>query len=434
MTTHESTVCTDGTEFRTDEAFAHDLDAADELAPYRDRFCIPRSAAGAPVHYFCGNSLGLAPKSARRFVEAELDKWETLAVDAHFADDAPWYSYHELFRDSAARLVGARPGEVVMMNSLTVNLHLMMVSFYRPTDTRFKILMEAPAFPSDMYAVETQIRSHGLDPEDALLVIQPRDGEHSLRHEDIEATLERDGDNTALVLFAGVNFLSGQLLDMQRITQAAHRRGCRVGFDLAHTVGNVPLALHDWDVDFAVWCTYKYLNSSPGAIAGCFVHERNGKDTALPRFGGWWGNDPATRFRMQLESSFIPRGDADGWQLSNPPILAMAPLRASLEIFEEAGMERLRAKSVRLTAYLWALLEHLDRDDLVVITPVDARQRGCQLSILVNDRPRDTFQALAARGCVADFREPNVIRVAPVPLYNTFHDVWKLADAIASLP
>ena len=420
----------DGLEARTDAAFAAELDARDPLADYRGRFEIPMRDNGSPVHYFCGNSLGLQPKRARTLVEAELDKWSRLAVDAHFADDAPWYSYHELFRETGARLVGARPGEVVMMNSLTVNLHLMMVSFYRPTAERYRILMEAPAFPSDTYALKTHIATHGLDPSEALGIVEPREGESTIHDEDWTAAIEREGDRLALVMLGGVNFFTGQRFDLARVTEAAHANGAIAGFDLAHAVGNVPLSLHDWDVDFAAWCSYKYLNSSPGAIAGCFVHERHGKNPDLVRYAGWWGNDPSTRFRMHLEPDFIPREGADGWQLSNPPILAMAPLRASLEIFDEVGMDRLRAKSERLTGYLEWLIDSSDAEGIEIITPRDPERRGCQLSLLIHENAKAVVAELERAGCVVDFREPDVIRVAPVPLYNTFQDVHALAGAL----
>jgi kynureninase len=417
--------------FQPDEAFALHLDAADPLAHFRDRFHVPRRPDGRPVIYFCGNSLGLQPKTARVLVEQELDDWARLAVDAHFQGRTPWYSYHEVFRDSGARLVGARPGEVVMMNSLTVNLHLMMVTFYRPTVARHKILIDAPTFPSDLYAVKSQIRHHGHDPAEALLTLGPRDGEHTLRTEDIEAVLEGSGEEIALALLNGVNFFTGQFFDLERVTALAKRRGCVVGLDLAHAAGNVPLRLHDWQVDFAVWCSYKYLNAGPGAVAGCFVHEVHGRDLDLPRFAGWWGNDPATRFRMHLLPDFVPRPGADGWQVSNPPVLAMAPLRASLELFDEAGTDALRAKSECLTGYLLYLLDCLPAGRFEVITPRDPARRGCQVSVLVRDRPRELLRALEAAGVVCDFREPDVIRVAPVPLYNGFHEVWRFARILA---
>jgi len=428
--TSDSTHATSGA-FQSDEAFARRLDADDPLAGYRERFHVPRREDGSPVVYLCGNSLGLQPVGVRALVEQELDDWATLGVAAHFKGTTPWYSYHEEFREVGARLVGARPGEVVMMNSLTVNLHLMMATFYRPTRERFKILMEYPAFPSDTYAVKTQLRLHGVNSDDGLVLIRPRDGEHCLHEDDIRSLLEDHGDEIARVLLAGVNFFTGQVLDIPRITQAAHREGCTIGFDLAHAAGNVPLALHDADVDFAVWCSYKYLNSGPGAVGGCFVHERHGKNTKLPRLGGWWGNNPATRFRMHLEPAFIPRAGADGWQVSNPPILAMAPLRASLAIFDEAGMPALRQKSERLTGYLQFLIDQLPKGRFEVITPRQSLRRGCQLSILAHDRPKELFKALADEGVVGDFREPNVIRVAPVPLYNSYHDVWQFAQVLA---
>jgi kynureninase len=415
------------------EAAARRLDAADPLAAYRSQFELPRGRDGAALVYFCGNSLGLQPKEARRIVEQELADWARLAVDAHFRGTTPWYSYHETFRESGARLVGARPGEVVMMNGLTVNLHLMMVSFYRPEGRRCKVLIDWPAFPSDLYAVQTHVASRGIDPAEAILTAAPRAGEATLRMDDVVDQIAERGDEIALVLFSGVNYLTGQLMDMSRIAAAARARGCAVGFDLAHAAGNVPLRLHDWDADFACWCSYKYLNAGPGAVAGCFVHERHGGGAApLPRFGGWWGNDPATRFRMHLEPTFVPRSGADGWQLSNPPILAMAPLRASLEMFDRAGMDALREKSLRLTGFLRECLEARRADDLEIITPSDPAAHGAQLSIVVRDRPRERFEALERTGVIGDFREPNVIRVAPVPLYNTFTEAWRFAEMLAA--
>ena len=340
-------------QFSADEKFALQLDAEDPLRHFREKFHLPLGTDGKPLIYLAGNSLGLMPKSARQIVEQELDDWAKLAVDAHLGAATPWYSYHETLREPTARLVGAQPNEVICMNSLTVNLHLMMATFYRPTKSRFKILMEEPAFPSDTYAIKTQIVHHGLDPKEALVLARPRKGEFTVRQDDIEAVLEKQGDQIALVLFAGVNFFTGQLFDIEKITAAAQKRGCMVGIDLAHAIGNVPLALHDWNVDFAVWCSYKYLNAGPGAVAGAFVHDRHATNRELPRLAGWFGNDPATRFRLHLEPEFIPVPSADGWQISNPPILSMAPLRASLSIFDEAGgMEALRAKSIKLTGYL----------------------------------------------------------------------------------
>ena len=421
------------TSFQPDEAFARQLDAADPLRGYRDRFLIPCRPDGRQVVYFAGNSLGLQPKSVRPLLEQELQDWADLGVDAHFSGKTPWYSYHEVFRESGARLVGARPGEVVMMNSLTVNLHLMMVSFYRPTPNRYKILLEDPCFPSDLYAVKTQMWYHGYDPGEALVMVKPRKGEHLLRSEDIDEILAKEGERIALVMLGGVNFVTGQVLDMAHITSAAKRYGCIVGFDLAHAAGNIPLGLHDWEVDFAVWCNYKYLNSGPGAVGGCFVHERHGEANDRPRFGGWWGNDPTTRFQMHLQPEFVPREGADGWQVSNPPILSMAPVRASLAIFDEAGMPALRAKSERLTGYLEFLLDRFGSPRIQIITPRDPAQRGCQLSLLVREHPKEVLEQLHAKGASCDFREPNVLRVAPVPLYNSYSDVWHFVEVLTQL-
>lgn len=418
--------------FSADEASALQLDAEDSLRSFREKFHLPLGADGKPLIYFAGNSLGLMPKAARQIVDQELDDWAKLAVDAHFDAATPWYSYHETLRKPAARLVGAQANEVVCMNSLTVNLHLLMATFYQPTKSRCKILMEEPAFPSDTYAIKSQIVHHNFEPNESLVLARPREGEFTIREEDIEEALEKNGHQIALVFFAGVNFFTGQLFDISRITALAQERGCAVGIDLAHAAGNVPLALHDWNVDFAVWCSYKYLNSGPGAVAGAFVHERHAKNRELPRLAGWWGNDPATRFRMQLEPEFVPVQSADAWQISNPPIFSMAPLRASLAIFDEAGgMETLRAKSVKLTGYLQFLLEQVPSKLFTVITPLQPNERGCQLSILVHEHPKELFAKLEAAGVKCDFREPNVIRVAPTPLYNTFHEVWRFARVLA---
>ncbi len=414
--------------FDPSESFALTMDINDPLAHYRDQFHLPTRADGSPLLYFAGNSLGLEPKSTRQFVEAELDAWATKGVEAHFNSDAPWYNYHELVREQTATLVGAKPSEVVVMNSLTVNLHLMMVTFFKPTPERHKILMEYPAFPSDTYAIKTQLAYHGLDPNEALIQLRPRDGEHVMRDEDIEAVFDREGDKIALVLIGGVNYYNGQVFDLAHMTKLAHDHGCVVGLDLAHAVGNVPLVLHDWAVDFAVWCSYKYLNSGPGAVAGCFVHEKHANQTDLPRFGGWWGNDSKSRFRMHLQEDFVPVPAADGWQISNPPILALAPVRASLALFDEVGMAAIRAKSMALTGYLAFLIDQLGSGRFEIITPRDAGSRGCQLSIFAHDRPKALHAALQAQGVVCDFREPHVIRVAPVPLYNSFHEVWQLGE------
>jgi kynureninase len=418
--------------FSADEQFALQLDSDDSLRRFREKFYLPRGKDGKQLIYFAGNSLGLMPKTARAIVEEELNNWAKLGVDAHHATGTPWYTYHEALREPTARLVGAKPLEVICMNSLTVNLHLMMATFYRPTKSRFKILMEEPAFPSDTYAIKTQIAHHGLDPRDALILARPRKNEFTIRTEDIGSLLEKHADQLAVVILAGVNFFTGQLFDVERITAAARAHGIVVGFDLAHAIGNVPLSLHEWNVDFAVWCSYKYLNAGPGAVAGVFVHERHATNTKLPRLAGWFGNDPNTRFRLHLAPEFVPVASADGWQISNPPIFAMAPLRASLAIFDEAGgMELLRAKSVRLTGYLEFLLTKIGSKKFTVITPRNPDARGCQLSILAHEHPKELFSELQAANVKCDFREPNVIRVAPTPLYNTFHEVWRFARTLA---
>ncbi len=417
-------------EFDRSEATARRLDSGDELAPFRRRFHLPRHSDGNPVAYFCGNSLGLQPLDAAALVSREMEDWASLGVDGHFQAATPWYSYHEVFRRSAASLVGALSGEVVMMNSLTVNLHLMLVSFYRPTSTRFKILVEQGNFPSDAYAVQSQLRHHGFDPEQGVLVARPRPDERTLRTEDLEALIEERGSEIALVLLGGVNYRTGQLFDMARIADVARRQGCVVGYDLAHAVGNVPLQLHDWGADFAVWCTYKYLNGGPGSIGGCFVHERHADRPDLERFAGWWGNDPERRFHMQEERVFQPVVGAEGWQLSNPSILAMAPLRVSLAIFEEAGMESLRRKSQRLTGYLLDWLDAVAEPSIRVVTPENEAERGCQISLELGRNARELFEFLRTRGIVGDFRDPDVLRLAPVPLYNTFHDIWRAGKTI----
>jgi kynureninase len=417
--------------YSPEESWALESDARDPLAWCRDRFELPRDAAGAPLLYFCGNSLGLMPKSARALVDAELDDWQRLGVEGHLAGKTPWYSYHERLRDPMARVVGALPGEVVVMNSLTVNLHLMLVSFYRPTASRWKIVMEEGAFPSDAYAVASHVATRGYDPADALLLLRPPAGQAVVRAEDVEALLAKRGAEVALVLLPGVQYYTGQLLDIPRLTAAAHQAGAVAGFDLAHAAGNVPLRLHDWNTDFAVWCSYKYLNGGPGAVAGCFVHRRHAQ-ASLPRYAGWWGNDPSTRFEMHLNPQFVPVAGADGWQLSNPPILAMAPLRAALAVFDEAGMPPLRTKSERLTGYLEFLINRLPAGTAEIVTPAEPSARGCQLSLRA-PRARALCDALRERGIVTDFRPPDAIRVSPAPSYNTFHEVWRLVRELDRL-
>jgi kynureninase len=421
-------------QFSDNEDFAKQLDAQDSLHVFREKFHLPANRNGEPLIYFAGNSLGLMPKTAKQIVEQELEDWAKLGVDAHLKAKTPWYSYHEALREATARLVGAQPVEVICMNSLTVNLHLMMATFYRPTKARFKILMEDPAFPSDTYAIKTQIVHHRLEPKEALVLARPREGEFTVRTEEILDLIEKHADELAVVLIGGVNFFTGQWFDIPTVTAAAQKRGITVGVDLAHAIGNLPLVLHDWNIDFAAWCSYKYLNAGPGAVAGAFVHKRHATNTNLPRLAGWFGNDPRSRFRLHLEPEFIPVASADGWQISNPPILSMAPLRASLAIFEEAGMDALRQKSIKLTNYLQFLLESepdgRSKKQYTVITPRQADQRGCQLSILVREHPKELFTKLEAADVKCDFREPNVIRAAPTPLYNTFHEVWRFANIL----
>ena len=413
-------------QFDTSASFAAEMDARDPLASFRDRFHIPHAPNGRDAVYLCGHSLGLQPKRVREYVEQELKDWEGLAVEAHFHGRNPWLPYHRLLTANMARIVGALPSEVVMMNSLTVNLHLMMVSFYRPTDQRHKIVIEGDAFPSDRYAIESQLRYHGFDAVSSLIELKPRPSESVIRQEDIEALLEREGPSIALVMLGGVNYATGQLFDMQAIARAGHEQACVVAFDLAHAAGNIPVKLHDWDVDFAVWCGYKYLNGGPGCVAGCFVHERYSRAWELPRFSGWWGHEERTRFRMGPE--FRAADGAEGWQLSNPSIMSMAPLRASLEIFDEAGIERLRAKSISLTAYLEFLLNHDDSRKFRVITPREPQWRGAQLSIRMRESGRSIVDRLNAEGVFCDWREPDILRVAPVPLYNGYTDVHQFAQ------
>jgi kynureninase len=410
-------------------AHAQELDAQDPLRSYRDRFHIPLQPDGTPHAYFTGNSLGCQPKSVRAYVEQELSDWERLGVEGHFHAQNPWVPYHEYLAEPMARIVGAQSQEVVLMNGLTVNLHLMMASFYRPTAQRHKIVIEADAFPSDIYAVKSQLHWHGYDPEAGLIMLAPRAGEHTLRTEDIVARLEEEGQAVALVLLGGLNYYTGQFFELGQVAEAGHAQGCVMGVDLAHAVGNVPLHLHDWDFDFACWCTYKYLNGGPGSIAGCFIHERHLKRQDLPRLAGWWGHDKDDRFQMGPQFKPIPT--AEGWSLSNSPVLAMAPLRASLAIFDEVGMPALRQKSVALTGYFENLLrERAGHLDIEVITPSDPAQRGAQLSLLTGQRGKGWFDHLTARGVIVDWREPNVIRAAPAPLYNSYEDVWRFVDLL----
>jgi kynureninase len=410
-------------------AWAQAQDAADPLGGFRDQFLIPPHE-GRDSHYFCGNSLGLQPRAVRPAISAELDYWGELGVEGHFKGRLPWMDYHEFVRDDLAAVVGAQPSEVVAMNTLGVNLHLMMVSFYRPTPERHAILIEAGSFPTDRYAVESQIRFHGFDPSTALIELQGDEPNGLISMQAIERVLAEHGSRIALVMLPGIQYRTGQAFDLAAITRMANRHGCMVGFDLAHAVGNLPLQLHDSGADFAIWCSYKYLNSGPGAVGGAFVHERHAR-TELPRFAGWWGHDKTTRFQMGPQ--FVPTYGADGWQLSNPPILALTPLRVSLEIFRRAGMSRLREKSLLLTGYLEWLVQTQLNHVLDVVTPTDPTRRGSQLSIRVlggREQGRALFEYLMEHGIIGDWREPDVIRISPTPLYNRFADCLAFAEAV----
>ncbi len=406
--------------------FARQLDTEDPLKSFRERFHFP-TFHDKPTRYFTGNSLGLQPKSTRKYVLEELDAWEKYGVEGHFHGKRPWFAYHENLTEWTAEIVGALPIEVVVTHSLTTNLHLLMVSFYQPKGKRTKILCEAKAFPSDQYALESQVRFHGLNPQEQIVEIAPRTNELLIREEDIYAKIKELGDELALVMIGGVNYYTGQLFDMEKITTLGHEVGAIVGFDLAHAAGNINLHLHEWGVDFAAWCGYKYLNSSPGGVSGMFVHERHANNTELPRFAGWWGHDKEKRFLM--EPGFHPMAGAEGWQLSNAPVLGMAAHLASLELFHEAGMDRIGAKRDLLTAYMAFIIDDLstrnnDRVSFEIITPSDKTKRGAQLSIMAKGQGRKLFDALSAEGVIADWREPNVIRVAPAPLYNSFEDCY----------
>jgi kynureninase len=400
-------------------------DATDELARFRQQFLIPKHE-GAEVYYFCGNSLGLQPVRTKEYILRELDHWAENAVEGHFRGEMPWKDYHHFFKAQMADLVGATPQEVVLMNTLTTNLHLMMVSFYRPTPTRFKILVEGGAFPSDQYAVETQAKFHGYNPDEAVVELHPRKGEFNLRPQDILDRIQELGDSLALIMIGGVNYYTGQLFDMEAITKAGHKVGAVVGFDLAHAAGNVKLNLHQWGVDFAVWCTYKYLNSGPGGPGGCFVHERHSENPDLPRFAGWWGHHEAERFLMK--KGFIPMPGADAWQLSNAQILAMSAHKASLDLLSETTIEQRHNKAQNLWTFAVEMLDDIMAQHpnwLQIITPLAANEHGCQISLLTNDQGRKLFDYLSEKGVITDWREPNVIRLAPVPLYNSFNDVYQ---------
>ncbi len=415
--------------YRKSLDYARQLDAEDPLAAFRKQFHMPQRN-GAEAIYLCGNSLGLQPRSTHAFVTSELKKWELLAVEGHFEGEMPWMTYHKHARNGLCMLTGGLPHEVVAMNNLTTNLHLLLVSFYRPAGKRKKILMEAGAFPSDQYAVESHLRWYGLDPDECIVEVQPDVNEHLHSIENIVAEIERAGDELALVLFSGIQYYTGQFFDIKEITRAAHRVGAIAGFDLAHAIGNVPLQLHEWDADFATWCSYKYLNSGPGGVSGVYIHEKHARNTQIPRFGGWWGHNEAERFKMR--KGFDPIPTADGWQLSNAPVLLLAAHLAALAQFEKAGVEQIRNKSIKLTGFLSFLLDQLNSNgtSVRIITPADPAQRGAQLSLFLTDGNKDLFAAITKRGVIADWREPNVIRVAPAPLYNSFEDVFKFVTVL----
>lgn len=417
------------TNFGYSEVFARQQDQQDRLAHFRERFHFPK-VNGQEAIYFCGNSLGLQPKSVKDYLDRELANWANLAVDGHFQGEDAWFYVRKKSKPALAEIVGAQEHEVVAMNNLSVNLHLLMVSFYQPTYERYKIIVEAGAFPSDQYMLETQIKFHGLDPLDVLIELKPRPGEHTLRTEDIVEEIRKQGDFLALVNMAGLQYYTGQLFDMKAITEAAHSVGALVGFDLAHAAGNAPLSLHDWDVDFATWCSYKYMNSGPGNVSGIFVHERFAERADLPRFAGWWGHDEGERFKM--EKGFVPMYGADGWQLANSNVLALAAHQASLDIFQEAGMANLRAKSEKLTAYLEYLILQISGESgiLEIITPKNPSERGCQLSLHIHRGGKAVFDEWYNQGVVGDWRNPNVIRLAPTPLYNSFLDVFRFAKIL----
>ena len=411
--------------------YALNRDQKDALRPYREAFHIPKDSRGNDWLYFTGNSLGLQPKTTKAVVEQELKDWANLGVEGHFQAKNPWMPYHEYLTQSMAKIMGAKPIEVVVMNTLTANLHFLMASFYSPTKKRPKILIESDAFPSDRYAVQTQLEFHGYDPKDCLIEWSPRAGETLLHIEDLESLLEKQGAEIALLLIGGVNYYTGQFLNLKKIAELGHAKGCKVGIDLAHGAGNIQPDLHASGVDFAAWCTYKYLNSGPGSLGGVFVHQRYAHDKNLKRFAGWWSQNKTTRFDMRQALDITP--GAEGWQLSNPPILSMAAIKASLDLFNEVGMQVLREKSIQLTGYLEYLINELNNPDIEIITPKDHNQRGCQLSIRVKNTDKTLHKKLTEKHVITDWREPDVIRCAPVPFYNSFEDVYRMVEILKTL-
>ncbi|UAB74375.1 kynureninase [Mesoflavibacter sp. SCSIO 43206] len=419
------------TNYKTGLDYAKTQDQKDSLAKYRNQFHIPKDKEGNDWLYFTGNSLGLQPKSTQKYIQQELNDWAKLGVEGHFEAKNPWMPYHEFLTESMAKIVGAKPIEVVVMNTLTTNLHLLMVSFYQPTKTKYKIVIESDAFPSDRYAVQTQLDFHGFDTNEGLIEWKPREGEELLNIEDLETILDEQGDEIALLLIGGVNYYTGQYLDIKRIAELGHAKNCMVGIDLAHGVGNILPELHNSGVDFAAWCTYKYLNSGPGSLGGLFVHEKHAHNKDLKRFAGWWSHNKDTRFNMRQPLDVTP--GAEGWQLSNPPILSMAAIKASLDMFNEVGMEALRKKSEQLTGYFEFLINELNNDKIKIITPTDPKQRGCQLSIQVKDADKSLHHKLTEANIITDWREPDVIRCAPVPLYNSFEDVFRMVEKLKEI-
>jgi len=411
--------------------YAQQCDAQDELSHFRNKFLLPKDGEGNDLIYLSGNSLGLQPTITSEYILKELDDWAKLGVEGHTKAEHPWLPYHEFLSRNMANLIGAKPGEVVMMNTLTTNLHLMMVSFYKPTKTKYKIVVESDTFPSDKYAVESQLKFHGFDPVDGLILWTPPEGEELCRFEDLEAIMETQGDEIALLMIGSTNYYSGQLFPLKKITELGHSYNCKVGFDLAHGAGNIEPDLHETGADFAVWCSYKYLNSGPGSLGGCFVHERHAKNDTLKRFTGWWGHNKETRFNMRHDFEALP--GAEGWQLSNPPILSMAAIRASLDVFAEAGMDRLRKKSIKLTGFLEYLIDELMDERIHIITPRNPEERGCQLSIQVKNADKSLHKQLTIAGVISDWRDPDVIRVAPVPLYNSFEDVFIFTERLKNI-
>ena len=419
------------TNFKPGIEYAKEQDLLDPLAHYRTKFHIPKNSDGEEWLYFTGNSLGLQPKDTKKYIQQELDDWAKLGVEGHFEAKNPWMPYHEFLTETMAEIVGAKPIEVVIMNTLTTNLHLLMVSFYQPTILKHKILIESDAFPSDRYAVETQLRFHGFDPTESLIEWSPRKGETLLNIEDLESILQSNGDEIALLLIGGVNYYTGQYLDLKKISELGHEKGCKVGIDLAHGVGNIQPNLHESGVDFAAWCTYKYMNSGPGSLGGVFVHERYAHDQTLKRFAGWWSQNKETRFDMRQPLDITP--GAEGWQLSNPPILSMAAIKASLALFSEVGMPALIKKSKQLTGYLEYLILKLNNKNISIITPKDPEQRGCQLSIQVKNANKSLHNKLTLAHVITDWRTPDVIRCAPVPFYNSFEDVFKMVEQLKKI-